>query len=429
MAPEVTAGGEAAAGDLLFAGDLVFDRDGLDATLGPDLCRLIGASHVAALNLEGPLTATGSERPKVGPHFAMPPEIAGHLAALGFDVAGLANNHVGDQGEVGVLDTLAACREAGLATAGAGPHVADAARPATRSLPDGTRVAILAFCESEFGVASGDRAGVAPMQAAADAVRAARADHDVVVVLAHGGIEEVPLPPPQRREQLRGLVDAGADLVVGHHAHVPQGWEHHADGVIFHSLGDLYLEGGYEPSPASLWGYVLVVGVSDRALARVTVVPYERRADRLALAGEQASARLIELSAVLEANEYDAVWQTLAVRTFIERYLPFLSRLGVAPPPVVRAPRGLKTVRLMLEPALAMARRTPHASEPPPPPAGWDALMLENLVRCESHRWLIETASGVLGGDVPDLRTGETESRAEGLLRTMAEGAASALGS
>jgi poly-gamma-glutamate capsule biosynthesis protein CapA/YwtB (metallophosphatase superfamily) len=427
MAPEVSVGGEAAAGDLLFAGDLVFGRDGLEAVLGPDLSRLIAGSRVAAMNLEGPLVAAPSERPKVGPHFAMPPEIAGRLAALGFDVAGLANNHVGDQGATGVLDTLAACREARLSTAGAGTGLADAARPVTRTVPDGTRVAILAFCESEFGVVSGDRPGVAPISApvAVDAVRAARADHDVVVVLAHGGIEELPLPSPQRREQLRGLVDAGADLVVGHHPHVPQGWERHGDGVVFHSLGDLYVEGGYEPSPASLWGFVLVAGIRDRALAHIAVVPYERRADRLALAGERASARLTELSTVLADRDYEALWQTLAVRTFGERYLPFLARLGVPPPPEVRAPRGLKTVRLMLEPARAFLRRTPPPPEPPAPPAGWDALMLENLVRCESHRWLIETASGVLGGDIPDLRTPETERRAEQLLQAMAEGAAS----
>lgn len=399
----------AAAASILFAGDFVLPPDARVADLvAADLLELLRDAELAAVNVEAPIVEREAPAPKVGPHLSMRPEAAKVIRSLGFDVAGLANNHIGDHGAEGVLSTIASCRSAGLRPVGAGTDLVAAATPLTAELRDGTRVAVIALAESEFGIAGEGVPGAAPISGPRvhDLVARVRREHDVVVVMAHGGIEEVPVPPAQRRRQLRGLVEAGADVVIGAHPHVPQGWEVVPEGVVLYSLGDFLVDhpGRVKARDA---GYLVGLELRDRVVSRVLVIPHRRdhgmvRAGRL--------PELERLTGVLGAGEYEGIWQHVALRCFDARYLPFLASLGEAPRAAPEAPRGLRTL------AVALSAARPSQAEAPTPPEGWDALLLGDLVRCESLRWTIETATAVRGGLVPDRRTERVVAEAEELL-------------
>jgi hypothetical protein len=197
------------------------------------------------LNLEAPIVPAG---PDGGPPPARDKVVlraaANHLAAtFGGAIAAvnLANNHAADYGRAGLAATVAAAREAGAPCFGAG-DVADACRNPLLLDVDGVPVALLGYaCPTTHAVfAREDECGVAPLDVAAVArdVAAARAAGAArVVVNAHWGVEHVGLPRPDDVAVGRALVDAGADLVVGHHAHVAQPWETYRGATIAYGLG------------------------------------------------------------------------------------------------------------------------------------------------------------------------------------------------
>ncbi len=202
---------------------------------------LLREGDLTIANLEGPLTSRG--RPEVEKQFTfrVEPESAGAMRRAGIDAVTLANNHLMDQGRVGLEETLAALRGAGIAAAGAGRTEAEARRPA-RLVRRGVRIALLSFSNTfpeEFW-ARGDSPGTAygdPAAVEAD-VRAARRAADLVIVAFHWGSELAPLPKAYQVSLAHLAVDAGADLVLGTHPHTLQGIERYRGALVFYSLGN-----------------------------------------------------------------------------------------------------------------------------------------------------------------------------------------------
>jgi poly-gamma-glutamate capsule biosynthesis protein CapA/YwtB (metallophosphatase superfamily) len=248
---------------LIACGDLVLDEpdpDGFLSGLAPSL----RAADLAIGHVEVPHTHRGRELEGDVPAPASDPA---HLAALGragFGVATLAGNHVADRGAEGIADTMDALREAGLACCGAGAELAAATRPA-RIERAGWRIAVLSFnCVGpEAAWASATRAGcaylridtadgtpVAPaaplanadpasLRDMARAIAAARAGADVVIVALHKGVVHTPVTlAPYERPVAHAAIDAGADVVLGHHAHILRGIEVHRGRPIYHGLGN-----------------------------------------------------------------------------------------------------------------------------------------------------------------------------------------------
>ena len=177
-------------------------------------------ADLAFANLESPLTT----RPHATAGYALEadPGIAPLLAAAGFDVVDLANNHATDAGPATVLDTLAATDAAGLRSVGAGADEAAASAPLVLDV-DGVRVGILAFDMTGGGTAAtAGSPGVNTWSRAAaeHAVTEMRADVDLLVVGLHGGVEYLPHPDPVLQRAVEDLAGWGADVVWGHGAHV-----------------------------------------------------------------------------------------------------------------------------------------------------------------------------------------------------------------
>jgi poly-gamma-glutamate synthesis protein (capsule biosynthesis protein) len=214
---------------MLFVGDVMLGRsvapivaadpDGLLA----EVRHVISQADIALLNLESPLTHGRHESDT--PHaLEADPAAAPLLARAGFDVAALANNHSGDAGLRGIRDTVEALVDAGMRAIGVGVDGDTAAAPLmveTGSI----RVALLAFDLTWQGPAAGAEPGLAEWETATvrNAVAAAQAAADVVVVGIHGGIEYRsaggdPIVSPA----LTLLAELGVDVVWGHGPHVVQ---------------------------------------------------------------------------------------------------------------------------------------------------------------------------------------------------------------
>ncbi len=325
-----------------------------------------------------------------------------------------------DFGAEAMRRTIGACQERDILVCGAGGNMQEAARPVEKNVEGGIRVAILAFCEREFGVAGPDKPGAAWISHPVALEQVAHAAHtaDVVVVMAHGGVEEVPFSPIQRQMQLRRFIDAGAALVIGHHPHVPQGWERYGQGLIFHSLGNFLFDFPSEVRyPKTEWGLLIKAHFAGSALANVELVPVETLSDRTI--GEMGQVRspqkyleyLNRLSFLLsEPGALVPYWQEIAIHLWKSRYLPWMRQASGAKSGIRFHIHGLckEIGRKLGDLCLQRDRIADIEAE--------DGLLLLNTIRNESHRWTLETALSVLHEDEVDCRTPAVQTEARELL-------------
>jgi poly-gamma-glutamate synthesis protein (capsule biosynthesis protein) len=252
---------------LLLVGDLVLDEP--DANFFFDLARptLLQADLLVG-HVETPHTNRGTESVGDVPAPASPPANIAALGRAGFGVATLAGNHIHDRGGEGIEDTIALLRAQGVEPTGAGRDIAQARTPAIAERK-GVTVGVLSYncvgpregwagpknpgCAYLKVVTHYETQGANPggppkiytfadpetVEAMQADVAALRERVDVLVVAFHKGVVHTPAHIAMyERPVARAAIDAGADLVVGHHAHILRGVETYAGKPIFHGLGN-----------------------------------------------------------------------------------------------------------------------------------------------------------------------------------------------
>lgn len=212
------------------------------ATVYGDLLPLFANSDLNVFNVEAVLCdPTLSAIPKDGPPLLADKGSAAALNAAHCHLACLANNHAMDFGAEGLRQTLDALHRAGIATVGAGMDSETIRTPAIVTVK-GVRVAIINCADGEAGRSLRGEPGVHGLDTGAEMLRiqALRRDAlaDAIVVIYHGGREHTPVPPPYAVQSMRLLAEAGADAVIAHHPHVPQGVEIYKGVPIAYSLGN-----------------------------------------------------------------------------------------------------------------------------------------------------------------------------------------------
>lgn len=207
-------------------------------------------------NLDQPITE-GENYPKADKlmHISTSPEVAKVLKEEGFTTVNLANNHMKDFGKQGILDTLRAFQNENVGTVGAGYNLEDASAVSYQTIR-GIKIATLGFSDilpKDFRALS-NRSGVAP----ADPnlffydVAKAKKNADLVIVHMHWGKEYDSTYHPRQQDLGRSLIDAGADIVIGHHPHVLEPVEVYKHGVIFYSLGNFISDQGWSRTRESV---------------------------------------------------------------------------------------------------------------------------------------------------------------------------------
>jgi poly-gamma-glutamate capsule biosynthesis protein CapA/YwtB (metallophosphatase superfamily) len=203
---------------------------------------LFRTDDLTIVNLECPATDVVAPVLKAFT-FRCDPSALPATRAAGVDVVSQANNHAYDEGPAGLLDSLGRIRGAGLFPVGAGADREEALRAAIFQL-DGWNVAVVGIdqiLDPPDEVAGPGKPGTAvghDFGLGLRAVRAAAAISDVVVVAIHWGVELEANPRSFQIVQAHRLVDAGADMIFGGHAHRLQPFETYRGAPIFYSLGN-----------------------------------------------------------------------------------------------------------------------------------------------------------------------------------------------
>lgn len=242
-----------------------------DIILGPDAEALftftapvLKAADVVVGQLEVPYTSRDPNAVALGHE----PSNLGALVSAGFDVVTLAGNHIWDAGRAGIEDTISWLRSHNIAYVGAGMDIHEARRPliierentrfgfldyncvgpretwAESNRPGCAYVHVITHYELDYAGPGGPPtiytwAESNTLEAMADDIRKLRPLCDVLVVSLHKGILHTPIAVAAYERQIsHAAIDAGADLILGHHAHILKGIEIYKGKTIFHGLGN-----------------------------------------------------------------------------------------------------------------------------------------------------------------------------------------------
>jgi poly-gamma-glutamate capsule biosynthesis protein CapA/YwtB (metallophosphatase superfamily) len=252
-----------AALDFIFAGDLVLDEPRPDYWLS-GIAPLAMAADIAIGHLEVPHTSRCNELHGDVPAPGADPANLAALKRAGFDAVTLAGNHIADCGALGIADTCDELTRLEVGHTGAGVNLDSARRPAFLNY-GARRIALLSYnCvgpQAAWATATsggcayvriaasdgGEISPTAPLQSPdleslskmqAD-IAAACSDESFVVVALHKGLVHIPARlAPYERPVAWAAIDAGAQVVISHHAHLIRGMEFYRGKPIFHGLGN-----------------------------------------------------------------------------------------------------------------------------------------------------------------------------------------------
>jgi len=373
--------------------------------------RYSGGSVVLA-NLEGPILPTIKDHlpmPKAGPSL-FSCELPDHGRPYMFS---LANNHLMDFGSPGLDATLIALEERGCKACGAGKDICDARQPIMVE-DGGVLVGIISCCETQFGGAGRDTAGVAEIGPwIYHAIRNLCERVDSVLVSVHAAVEDSPWPSPYFRQLCRSFVDAGVSVVHGHHSHVPQGFEAHGDGVIFYGMGNFAVDPErWHKYPNGLWSLAAEIDFGSKPV-RWRPFSLENRQQRgtgsIVIEKSNDDERMTRLRHIEMCNRpfdrpelFDALWQEVALRAYHHygatcMHFPSFSMNDRY--------AQIRKCLSMLKGAL-FNRCVPRPNQS-------DYLLWYHMIACDSHRQMLATSLGVLAGELKDMRTDESRQLAD----------------
>ncbi len=261
---------------LTLAGDIMMDRGvrrSIEKNFANDYNALfintpyLADADIAFANLEG--TATTDISPRTGSRFSfrMNPDSLGAIKNSGIDIVSFANNHVGDYSTKGFLGTIENLKSNNLLYAGAGENYVDATTPTTIAVR-GMKIGFLAATDvgPDWLAATDTKPGIllASDPKLADVVVNAKAQVDILVLSLHWGNEYSPANTKQEKIA-HAVIDAGVDIVAGHHPHVMERVEEYNGKPIFYSLGNFIFDQYF--SEHTMRGMVATVSIDPETKA------------------------------------------------------------------------------------------------------------------------------------------------------------------
>ncbi|MCG8637367.1 MAG: CapA family protein [Desulfobacterales bacterium] len=272
--------GHPSTADMIVAGDWAPIRDFAPLieqnpeSLYGDLLPVIREADLSLVNLEAPLSDNGEAVCKSGAVFKGNTRHVSGLSAVPFDAVTLANNHMFDFGVGAFRETVDTLEKNNIRYLGAGMNKEEAAEPLLLTA-NGTTVAIVNCSEGEDLTAAGKGPGVLgwDIPLVCTRIQKLKKEADAVIAVVHCGLEYIPFAPTYVIRAFTALAEAGADAVIGHHPHVPQGMFFHENTPIFCSLGNFIF---YQPT-SFYWrklGYMVRLGVSEKGVTDLELVPY-----------------------------------------------------------------------------------------------------------------------------------------------------------
>ena len=341
---------------------------------------IVKDSDIAICNFEAPIEIeTAVPIKKAGPHLYQSRRSVSLLKEAGFDVLSLANNHIYDNGDKALNATIQEIEDQEIEHIGVGSNFEDA-YTAKIIEKKGIKVGILSGCESEFGCPreNENRGGYAWINhyLIEDSIRDLKNKVDIIIFVAHAGVEDIDLPIPEWRERYRRLCDVGCDAIIGHHPHVPQGFENYRNSKIFYSLGNFYFDttDGLETQDS----YSIVLTINKDSIQHCEVVYHKQIDNQAVLVGKEDVDFSIEDLIGKLTNNYETVITSQVVDLYLNRYLPYYeSALDSYP-----KKRGVfKKIKFFARAFLLCKKETRFKSR---------GLLLLHNIRIDLHRFVVQ---------------------------------------
>ncbi|OGV32040.1 MAG: hypothetical protein A2020_14020 [Lentisphaerae bacterium GWF2_45_14] len=269
--------------EILFTGDFcpryraqLAILEGKSAEMLSEIKDVLDSCDLRVVNLEAPLTNANTPIKKSGPNLKADPGCVDFLKKGSFDIALLANNHIGDHGAKPVTETMEILKKNKIRFCGAGKNLAEA-RKALSIKKNDLRISILNYAENEFGGANANKPGASTLDPLENIkeIREVSYKSDITIVTIHGGNEQNPIPSPRMRKTYKAFADAGATAVVAMHTHCPQGIEIHNGVPIIYSLGNFQFDWDREIDPFNFWwtGYSVKLKFAAGSVLSLEIIP------------------------------------------------------------------------------------------------------------------------------------------------------------
>lgn len=290
-----------------FAGDILMDDEyaimvnflnrggAIENGISEALLSRMQSMDIMMLNNEFPYTERGTALEEKTYTFRADRKMVNYLTDMGVDIVSLANNHIYDFGETGLLDTLDTLKEAGIPYVGAGRNINEAAAPVYFIVGD-IKIAIVSATQIErlenpdTKGATENNPGVFRClnpQRLYEVVAEADENSDFVVVYIHWGTENVVEPDWAQLDQAPKLAEAGADLIVGDHPHCLQGFQYYGDVPVIYSIGNFWF------NSRTMDTCMLQVDISANGIEELRFVPAIQKNCRTDLAYGEEKERII----------------------------------------------------------------------------------------------------------------------------------------
>lgn len=347
----------------------LFAEGNINSLIDSRLLSIINSADYRVFNLEIPLTDNETPIIKDGPNLIAPASSVNALKLLNPVIFGLANNHIMDQDEQGLFQTLQKLEEGGIRYVGAGRNLKDASKSCIIE-KDGLRIGIYACAENEFSIAEEERAGANPFDPleSPDHISDLKSACDFVIVLHHGGKEHYRYPSPGLQKVCRKMAEKGADLVICQHSHCIGAFEKYAGSIIVYGQGNFL----FDRRSNEFWNSGLLLKATFGEAMSVDFIPVRKNGNAVTLPGPEDSESILGPFNERSANiiqegftdsEYEKYCQTSGLF-----YLGAFAGLGRIAGKIDRISNGLIT-------RIIYSRRRLN--------------MLQNFIECETHRELV----------------------------------------
>lgn len=249
--------------EFVFTGDVLLgstvgrlmDKEGITAPLDDALIAALAAADWTGINLEAPMSDRGTREPEKDYAYRAKPSSIELLLRMGVDYCALANNHSLDYGVEALVDTFDILDANGIGHSGAGMNLEQAAKPARFTLQEREIAVFSANRHMPYmsWYARENRPGLLTTykpETLLEGITEAESTADLTIVFVHWGIEYKDMPESFQVDLAKQYIDAGADIVIGSHPHVPQGFEFYQGKLIAYSLGNFLFPSSRTPTLA-----------------------------------------------------------------------------------------------------------------------------------------------------------------------------------
>jgi poly-gamma-glutamate synthesis protein (capsule biosynthesis protein) len=333
-------------------------------------------SDLSIINLECPLTDESSPILKNGPNLRVGSEC---VKGLPFDIVNLANNHILDQGESGLLNTIKLCNKNGITTVGAGKNLEAASKIIVKTI-NGLKVGIMGIAEHEYSIAEADTPGANPIDLIHiyRTIKKYRQQFEYLIVLVHAGISNYTLPSPKLRDLCHFLVELGANAIICQHSHCAGSYEKYLNAFIVYGQGNFIFQ--WPKKDDDMWntGFLVKLTIPDSIKNHeLQIIPYTQNINHFGARKmkNQEMKHFIKMvndrSSKIEDSEFiENEWNKFCnskTQSYINQLLNLPSLLN-------KLDRKFGFMKFFYNRKILMIH--------------------ENIINCESHREVVETILG-----------------------------------